>query len=67
MAHIDVGGVLMGILALSGWVTRMAYNIGKTMKLALKGEDWRFPAYEFCGEVLGTMIAILGGFFMITR
>lgn len=45
----------------------MAYNIGKTMKLALKGEDWRFPAYEFCGEVLGTMIAILGGFFMITR
>ena len=67
MAHIDVGVVLMGILALSGWTTRMIYNIGKTMKLALKGEDWRFPAYEFCGEVLGTMIAMLGGFFMITR
>jgi hypothetical protein len=45
----------------------MIYNLGKTMKLALKGEDWRFPAYEFCGEVLGTMAAVLGGFFMITR
>ena len=67
MAHIDVGVVLMGILALSGWTTRMVYNMSKTMKLALKGEDWRFPAYELCGEVLGTMIAMLGGFFMITR
>ena len=45
----------------------MVYNISKTMKLALKGEDWRFPAYELCGEVLGTMAAVLGGFFMITR
>lgn len=67
MAHIDVGVVLMGILALSGWTTRMIYNVSKTMKLALKGEDWRYPAYEFCGEALGTMAAVLGGFFMITR
>ena len=65
--QIDLGVVLAGIVALSCWSTRMIYNIGKTMKLALKGEDWRFPAYEFCGEVLGTMAAVLGGFFMITR
>lgn len=66
MAHIDVGVVLMGILALSGWTTRMIYNVSKTMKLALKGEDWRYPAYEFCGEVLGTMVAFIVGFMMIT-
>lgn len=65
--QIDLGVVLAGIVALSCWGMRMIYNIGKTMKLALKGEDWRFPAYEFCGEVLGTMAAVLGGFFMITR
>ena len=67
IGHTDLGVILMGIVAISGWVTRMIYNVSKTMKLALKGEDWRFPAYEFCGEVLGTMIAMLGGFFMITR
>lgn len=66
MAHIDVGVVLMGILALSGWITRMIYNVSKTMKLALKGEDWRYPAYEFCGEALGTMAAFIIGFMMIT-
>lgn len=66
MAHIDVGVVLMGILALSGWITRMIYNVSKTMKLALKGEDWRYPAYEFCGEALGTMAAFIVGFLMIT-
>ena len=67
IGHTDLGVILMGIVAISGWTTRMIYNIGKTMKLALKGEDWRFPAYEFCGEVLGTMAAVLGGFFVITR
>ena len=67
IGHTDLGVILLGILALSLWLTRMIYNIGKTMKLALKGEDWRFPAYEFCGEVLCTMAAVLGGFFMITR
>lgn len=67
IGHTDLGVILLGILALSGWLTRMVYNISKTMKLALKGEDWRFPAYEFCGEVLGTMAAVLGGFWMITR
>jgi hypothetical protein len=67
IGHTDLGVILLGILALSLWLTRMIYNLGKTMKLALKGEDWRFPAYEFCGEVLGTMAAVLGGFFMITR
>lgn len=67
IGHTDLGVILLGILALSLWLTRMIYNIGKTIKLALKGEDWRFPAYEFCGEVLGTMAAVLGGFFMITR
>ena len=67
IGHTDLGVILLGILALSLWLTRMIYNIGKTMKLALKGEDWRFPAYELCGEVLGTMAAVLGGFFVITR
>ena len=67
IGHTDLGVILMGILALSGWVTRMLYNISKTMKLALKGEDWRFPAYELCGEVLGTMFAMLGGFWILTR
>lgn len=67
IGHTDLGVILLGILALSLWLTRMIYNIGKTMKLALKGEDWRFPAYELCGEVLGTMAAVLGGFWIITR
>ena len=67
IGHTDLGVILMGIVAISGWTTRMIYNISKTMKLALNGEDWRFPAYEFCGEVLGTMAAVLGGFFVITR
>lgn len=66
MAHIDVGVVLIGILALSGWATRMIYNVSKTMMLAIKGEDWRYPAYEFCGEALGTMAAFIIGFMMIT-
>ena len=67
IGHTDLGVTLMGIVAISGWVTRMAYNISKTMKLALKGEDWRFPAYELCGEIFGTMVAVLGGFWIITR
>ena len=67
IGHTDLGVILLGLVALSAYVTRMAYNVTKTMKLALKGEDWRFPAYEFCGEVLGTMVAVLAGFFMITR
>lgn len=67
IGHTDLGVILLGMVALSGWVTRMVYNISKTMKLALKGEDWRFPAYELCGEVLGTMAAVLGGFWIITR
>ena len=67
IGHTDLGVILLGILALSGWLTRMVYNISKTMKLALKGEDWRFPAYELCGEVLGTMFAMLGGFWILTR
>ena len=67
IGHTDLGVILLGILALSGWLTRMIYNIGKTMKLALKGEDWRFPAYELCGEIFGTMVAVLGGFWIITR
>lgn len=67
IGHTDLGVILMGIVAISGWLMRMIYNIGKTMKLALKGEDWRFPAYELCGEIFGTMVAVLGGFFMITR
>ena len=67
IGHTDLGVILLGILALSGWATRMLYNASKTMKLALKGEDWRFPAYELCGEVLGTMAAVLGGFWIITR
>ena len=67
IGHTDLGVILLGILALSGWLTRMVYNISKTMKLALKGEDWRFPAYELCGEVLGTMFAMLAGFWILTR
>ena len=67
IGHTDLGVILLGILALSGWLTRMVYNISKTMKLALKGEDWRFPAYELCAEVFATIIAVLGGFFVITR
>ena len=38
IGHTDLGVILLGILALSGWLTRMIYNISKTMKLALKGE-----------------------------
>ena len=67
IGHTDLGVILLGILALSGWATRMLYNVSKTMKLALKGKDWRFPAYELCGEVLGTMFAMLGGFWILTR
>ena len=67
IGHTDLGVILLGIVALSGWLTRMIYNISKTMKLAHKGEDWRFPAYEFCGEVLGTIFAMLGGFWILTR
>ena len=67
IGHTDLGVILLGILALSGWATRMLYNISKTMKLALMGEDWRFPAYELCGEVFATMAAVLGGFWIITR
>ena len=67
IGHTDLGVILLGILALSGWLTRMVYNISKTMKLALKGKDWRFPAYELCGEVLGTMFAMLAGFWILTR
>ena len=67
IGHTDLGVILLGIVALSCYATRMICNVTKTAKLALKGEDWRFPAYEFCGEVLGTMAAVLGGFFMITR
>ena len=67
IGHTDLGVILLGILALSGWATRMLYNVSKTMKLALKGKDWRFPAYELCGEVLGTMFAMLAGFWILTR
>ena len=67
LRYVDLGVVLIGIVALSGWATRMLYNMSKTMKLALKGDDWRFPAYELCAEVFATIIAVLGGFFVITR
>ena len=67
LRYVDFGVVLIGIVALSGWTTRMLYNISKTMKLALMGEDWRYPAYEFCGEVFATIIAVLGGFWIITH
>ena len=65
--QIDLGAILMGIVALSAYATRMVCNVTKTATLALKGEDWRFPAYELCGEVLGTIVAMLAGFWIITR
>ena len=67
IGHTDLGVILLGILALSGWLTRMVYNISKAVKLAWKGKDWRFPAYELCGEVLGTMVAMLAGFWILTK
>ena len=67
IGHTDLGVILLGIVALSGWLTRMIYNISKTMKLALRGEDWRYPAYEFCGEAFATMAAFIIGFMVITN
>ena len=67
IGHTDLGVILLGIVALSCYATRMICNVTKTATLALKGEDWRFPAYELCGEVLGTMLAMLAGFWILTR
>ena len=67
IGHTDLGVILLGLVAMSAYATRMICNVTKTMKLALKGEDWRFPAYELCGEIFGTMVAMLAGFWIITR
>ena len=67
IGRIDLGVILMGIVALSCWATRMLYSMSKTMKLALRGEDWRYPAYEFCGEAFATMAAFIIGFMVITN
>ena len=67
IGHTDLGVILLGLVALSAYATRMVCNVTKTAKLALNGEDWRFPAYELCGEIFGTMVAMLAGFWIITR
>lgn len=67
IGHTDLGVILIGIVAISGWTTRMIYNVTKTTKLAWKGEDWRYPAYELCGEVFATIFSVIMGFVIITN
>lgn len=64
--QIDLGVILLGIVALSCWVTYMIYNFTATISAAFKGKDWRVPAYTFCGQVIGTIIMMVCGFWIIT-
>lgn len=66
MYKIDVGWWFFIGFVLDIWVLSMIADMGKAIKLCIKGEDWRIPAYEFCGKVFLTIFSVIVGFWMLT-
>lgn len=64
--QIDLGVILFGIWALSFWFTSMLYNFTKMISAVFSDKDWRFYGYAFCGQVVATIVCIVGGFMIIT-
>lgn len=64
--QIDVGIILMAIIALSAWATSMLCNFTNAISAVFKDKDWRVPAYTFCGQVIGTIVMLVCGFWIIT-
>ena len=64
--QIDLGVILFGIWALSIWFTSMLTNFTRMISAVFADKDWRFYGYAFCGQVLATIIMLVGGFWIIT-
>lgn len=45
----------------------MTANICRAVRLYIRGEDWRLPAYEVIGQLLATVVCLAVGFLIITR
>lgn len=62
--QIDLVVMICLVGSLAAWFTSMLYSF---VMAITRDDNWKFYAYAFCGQVLGTMAAVLGGFFVITR
>ncbi len=65
--QIDLGVVLLFIFVADVWIISMLRNLVRALTAIFKEEDWRMPMYEFCGQVVITIICMIGGFLLITR
>lgn len=65
--QIDLGVILLFIYAGSAWITSMLYNFTKAITSIYRNDDWRLHGYAFCGQVLATIVCVIGGFLIITR
>ncbi len=64
--QIDLGVVLLFIVVASVWIVSMLRNFVRALVAVFKEEDWRIPMYEFCGQVIGTIVMLVCGFWIIT-
>lgn len=65
--QFDLGIILMFIVILAMWIASMLHNFTRAMTAVFRNKDWRIPMYEFCGQVLITIVCMVGGFWIMTR